>query len=143
VNGDDRRGAIRDAPIEALRVEPERVVDFREHGHRAGRDDRVHRRDERERRHHDLVAAADAERRERAAQRGCAVGDPDGVRAAERLADGALEAGHRAVRVVALVPEQRARREHFGDGSQLVLTEPGGALGPVERAARLGHDSDT
>ena len=65
-------------------IEAERVVDLGEHGHRAGGDDRVDGGDERERGNDDLVAAADAERRERAAQRRGAVGDGDRVRAAER-----------------------------------------------------------
>ena len=46
-------------------------------GTAAGGHDRVHRRDERERGHDHLVAAADAERRQRAPQRGRAVGDRD------------------------------------------------------------------
>ena len=47
-------------------IERERVVDFGEHRHGARRDDRADGRDERERGNDDLVAAADAERRQRA-----------------------------------------------------------------------------
>ena len=88
-------------------IEPERVVDLGEHRHRARGDDGVHGGDERERGDDHLVAAADAERGERAPQRRGAVRDRDGVRAAEHVARGPLEVGDRARWRAVLVAEQR------------------------------------
>ena len=70
-----------------------RRVDVGEHGRRAGVDDRLGGRDERHRRHDDLVAGADAERPQREHQgvgaRAAAGGSRDVVGVGERL----LEAG--------------------------------------------------
>ena len=65
-------------------------------GTAAADDDRVDRRDERERGHDHLVAAPDAQGRERAPQRRGAVRDGDRVAAAEQRARGAFELGDRA-----------------------------------------------
>ena len=77
VHGDDRRRPVGDLRFEDGGIEPQRVVDLGEHGNGTGGDDGVHRRDEREGGDDDLVATADAERRERAPQRGGAVGHRD------------------------------------------------------------------
>ena len=136
VHHDHRRGALVDVPFDIGGVEPQRVVDLGEHGHGAGGDHGVHRRDEGEGGDDDLVAGPHAERRESTAQRGGAVGHRDAEGRAEHVARGPLEVGDGAGRVVALVAEERAARDDRRDRVGFLLAEERGALREVERHGR-------
>jgi hypothetical protein len=84
---------------------------------RAGGDDGLHRRVERERRHHHLVTGAYPERTERDRDRVGAVGDAHHVTDAEVVGQLALER-------LQLGPEDEASvLEHLGDTARDLLTQ--------------------
>ena len=132
MDGDDRRGAIRDAGGQQRGIETERVVDLGEHRHRIRGDHRIHGGDEREGRDDHLVAAAHAQGRERAAERRRSVGHGGGVRGAECVARGPFEVSHGSRLGAVLVPEQGAAPDHRRHRVGLRITEKRRTLGEVE-----------
>ncbi len=135
VDRSDGSRARADRRLDLRRIDTERPwIDVDEAGARAERDDHVCSRAERERRGHDFVARADADRGIGAMQRRRSARDDDRVLCAPGFRQLALEELH-----------FRTRREMIGtkdadDGGDVVIVDE---LAPVRKRQAVGHWSSS